>query len=313
MGEGCFFVAVGTLLSRFILLLLSLGLSVPGHARRSPAVVSLPFDLVRGLIVIRNLPLNGQRGDFILDTGCEYGLVVEQTAFTSQLQPLAARSLSATGLVAQQQLSVTDFRLGTAHYAGLTAVATSLAAIRPLVGPRLLGLLGYGLLREYEVVLDYAHRRLNCYPLHGAPRIARPFVRRDSVAFTLEGGKPIASGRLGRTAVRLLLDTGAMSNNLDAAFSQQLAPAVRPRVLGKEVIIGTSGQQPAQRALLPVLELPPTTWTGVPIVLTQLPKPSNGRALPYQGILGAPFICQDKLVSFHYGRRQFFSLTPKQR
>jgi hypothetical protein len=108
-----------------------------------------------------------------------------------------------------------------------------------------------------------------------------------------------------------MLDTGAMSNNLDASFSQQLASAVRPRVLGKETVMGTSGQQAAQRALLPQLQLPPTTWQGVPMVLVPLARPSSGRALPYQGILGFPFICQDTLVSFHYGRQKFYSLRLK--
>lgn len=253
--------------------------------------------------------VNGQRGDFVLDTGCSYGLVVEQAAFPGQLLPSPTRGLSATGSVALQQLAVTSFDFGKAHYAGFTAVATSLAAIRPLVGPKLLGLLGYELLRAYEVLLDYPRRRLSCYPLHPARPI--PYVRRDSLAFTLAQGKPITRGYLGQTPVQLLLDTGAMGNNLDAAFSQGLAPAVRPRVLGADRLVGTSSHQPAQRAVLPELQLPPTAWYNLPVLLAPPARPSSGRALSYQGILGYPFLSQDGVVSFHYGRRQFYSLTPK--
>jgi hypothetical protein len=141
-----------------LLLTLTFLLALPAQGYAQPArpvaVISLPFDLVGGLIVLRNLPLNDKQGDFVLDTGCAYGLVVEQAAFNGQLRPAPTRGLSSTGSVAQQQVSVRSFQLGSAHYSGLTAVATSLASIRQAIGPRLLGLVGYELLRDYEVVIE---------------------------------------------------------------------------------------------------------------------------------------------------------------
>ncbi|RZJ86784.1 MAG: hypothetical protein EOO60_13010, partial [Hymenobacter sp.] len=106
---------------RLLPLLASLLLLVrPGHTQaiQSAAVIQLPFDLVGGLVVVRNLTLNGQQGDFVLDTGCAYGLVVEQAAFAGLLHPSPIRGLDATGLTAQQQLTVTSFHFGAAHYAG---------------------------------------------------------------------------------------------------------------------------------------------------------------------------------------------------
>lgn len=291
-------------------LLLSLLLSflvLAAPSRAQPAVIHLPFDLVGGLVVLRNLQLNDQKGDFVLDTGCQYGLLLDQAAFSGHLHPAPTRGLSATGVVAQQQVHVRSFQFGDARYANLTVIATSLAPIRRAV-PRLLGLLGYGVLREYEVVLDYAHRQLTCYPLnHLGPR---PFTRRDSVAFTLEKGLPVVAGTIGGATVRLLLDTGAMANNLDATFSQHLPATMRPRVLGSEVMIGAAGQQAAQRARLPFLRVGENDWHGLPVILATMARPSSGRALPYQGVLGFPFLSQDVLVSFHYGRHKFYALTP---
>lgn len=289
-------------------LLLSLLLSfllLPAHSRAQSAVIRLPFDLVGGLVVLRDLPLNDQKGDFVLDTGCQYGLLVDQAAFSGQLQPAPTRGLSATGVVTQQQVHVSRFQLGGARYTNLTATATSLAPIRRAV-PHLLGLVGYGLLREYEVVVDYAHRQLTCYPLNG-PQL-RPFTRRDSVGFALEKGLPVVAGTIGKASVRLLLDTGAMSNNFDVAFTQRLPAATRPRVVGSEVVIGAAGQQAAQRARLPKLTVGGNDWHNLPVVLTPLARPSSGRALPYQGVLGFPFLSQDVVISFHYGQQKFYTL-----
>ncbi|RZL14423.1 MAG: hypothetical protein EOO62_05495, partial [Hymenobacter sp.] len=139
----------------------------PSHAQaiRSAVVIQFPFDLVRGLVVVRNLTVNGQRGDFVLDTGCTYSLVVDQDAFPkSQLKLSAKRGLSARGSLPLYELPITQFALGALRDHPAVAVATSLASIRAVVGPRLLGLIGTGLLLHYEVVLDYAHRRLSLYP-----------------------------------------------------------------------------------------------------------------------------------------------------
>lgn len=298
------------------LLLIGL-LSSAGPARaqisRPVAFVHLPFDLAGGLVVLRNLELNGQRGDFVLDTGSNYGLVIERAAFAGQLTGPLLNGVGASGALQAQRLAVTSFQFGATHYTGLRAMATSLAEARHLVGPRLLGFIGTELLQEYEVVIDYTHRQLRCYPLGLSKASQRlPFVRTDSLPFTLPAGKPVVRGYIGKTPVQLVLDTGAALNSLDLAFIQQLAPAQRPRLLGTtEPYVGLGGQQQAQRATLPELILPPTAWHGLPVVLAKLAKPASGRALPYQGILGFTFLSQNMVVSFHYGRRQFYTLTPK--
>lgn len=102
-----------------------------------------------------------------------------------------------------------------------------------------------------------------------------------------------------------------MGNSLDATFSQHLPTATRPRVLEREVVISAVGKQAAQRARLPLLQLGGSTWHELPVVLTTLARYSSGQALPYQGVLGFPFLSQDVLGSFHYGRHTFYALQPK--
>jgi predicted aspartyl protease len=287
-------------------------LSRPSHAQatRMAAVIQLPFDLVRGLVVVRNLTINGQQGDFLLDTGCTYSLVVDQAAFPkSQLHLSTQRGLSATGSIPVYELPITQFALGALRDHPVVALATSLATIRAVVGPRLLGLIGTGLLLHYEVVIDYAHRRLNLYPL-AAHSSARPFTRRDSVAFTLEKGWPIAIAFIDSVPVQLLLDTGAQGNSLDTDFAQNLRVGTRPTGKQREILLAPGGRVAAQRATLPALRVGTSEWRAVPVVLAPSVQYQSGRALPYQGILGESFLSQERLVSFHFGRRQLYFLTP---
>jgi hypothetical protein len=61
--------------------------------------------------------------------------------------------------------------------------------------------------------------------------------------------------------VQLLLDTGSVGDNLDAAFCQTLAPANRPVRQGTDYTTGASGQcQLTQLGTLPSLVLGEVTW-----------------------------------------------------
>jgi predicted aspartyl protease len=281
------------------------------HHVNNAASVELPFKLVAGLIVLPQLTLNGQRGDFVLDTGCTYDVVVEQAAFPkSQLHLSAKQGLSAAGTITLYELPITQFAWVTRHDQPAVAVATSLAAIRAVVGPQLLGLIGTGLLRHYEVVLDYAHRRLRLYPLD-SPSSARPFTRRDSVAFTLEKGWPIAIAFIDTVPVQFLLDTGAQHNSLDVDFAQNLRVGTRPTGTQRETLLAPGGRVVARRATLPVLQVGTSEWRNIPLVLVPPVQYQSGHALPYQGVLGESFLSQEPLVSFHFGRRQFYFLTPR--
>ncbi|NML67941.1 clan AA aspartic protease [Hymenobacter sp. RP-2-7] len=300
---------------RFLLrcLILTLGLAPlpPAQSSHAPVpLVSVPFESVGGILVLRNLAFNGLRGDFILDTGCTYALVVEQAAFPSQLRPSKFSGLSAVGAIAQYELPVTQFEFGAVRPPQV-AQATSLAALRPLVGPRLLGLVGTGLLRRFEVVIDYAHRRLSCYELGPQASSARLFTRRDSLAFTLVKGWPITQARIGAVPVSLLLDTGARENLLDADLAHALPAAVRPTGTQLETVVGPAGRTRAQRAVLPRLQLGPIEWRNLPVLLTAPVRYQSGRALPYQGLLGRTFLGQEPLVSFHFGRGYLYFLRPR--
>lgn len=252
------------------LLLLALRCAVPQADQPAPpaAAITVPFELIAGVIVLHNVELNGRRGDFVLDTGCTYDLVVDQAAFPpSQLHLSAKRGLSAAGSVALYELPIMQFALGTLHDHPALAQATSLAAIRAAVGPRLLGLIGTGLLAHYELVLDYTHHRLSLYSLDPARSTARPFIRRDSVAFTLEKGWPIVTGFIDSVPVQLLLDTGARDSYLAADFAHNLRVGARPTNSRRETLLTPGGRVAAQQATLPALRVGTTEWRNVPLLL----------------------------------------------
>jgi hypothetical protein len=124
-------------------------------------------------------------------------------------------------------------------------------------------------------------------------------------------GFPITAGFIGQTPVQLLLDTGSAANQLDTTFCRTLVPPYRPRPGAVEPSTGADGhRQLVRRSVLPEVVVGEIGWHSLPVLLAGFARPANGQPLPYQGILGYPFLSQDKVVSFHYGRQQFYSLVP---
>jgi hypothetical protein len=284
------------------------------HRLDATASFDLPFKLVGGLIILQQLTLNGQQGDFILDTGSQQGLVVDSPAFAGQLRAGPhTTGHGATGTVALQYVPVTTFQLGAARYSGFLATSFSLAHLQRYLGPQvhLLGFLGYGLLRDYEVVIDYPRLRMTFYSLHTPTQSRRAFVRQDSLAFTLVQGRPVATGAIGPAPVQLLLDTGAVTNDLDATFCRQLPPAAQPVLTGTDRTTGAdSHAQPVQIGHLPSLVLGTELWQQTPVSVFPYAQPLSGRPLAYEGTLGHPYLLQLQVFSFHYGRQQLYMLTP---
>jgi hypothetical protein len=175
----------------------------------------------------------------------------------------------------------------------------------------LLGILGAGILRDYEVVIDYPHLLVTCYSLQTKTSVARPFVRQDSLAFTLVQGRPITTGYIGQVPMRLLLDTGSVRDNLDTEFCQTLAPANRPVLQGTDYTTGASGQrQRTQLGTLPSLVLGEVSWQQMPVEMIRYARPTSGRALDFQGTLGHLYLLKLQTFSFHYGHQQLYILTP---
>ena len=284
------------------------------HRLDATASFGLPFKLVGGLIILQQLTVNGQRGDFILDTGSYAALVVDAAAFAGQVRAgEQASGHGATGSVALHYVLVTTFQLGAARYTNFLTESFPLAHLQRYLGPQvhLLGFLGYGLLRDYEVVIDYPRRRVTFYSLHTPTRARRTFVRQDSLPFTLVRGQPVATGAIGPVPVRLLLDTGAVTDDFDAAFCQGLPRTAQPVLSGTDPITGADGHaQLAQVGHLPSLRLGTELWQRTPVKVFAFAQPRSGQPLAYQGTLGYPYLLQLQVFSFHYGRQQLYTLTP---
>ncbi|MGI4874671.1 MAG: aspartyl protease family protein [Janthinobacterium lividum] len=195
----------------------------------TPDQVTLPARLVNGLLVVQ-AEVDGRTGAFFFDSGAP-ALLLNQREFA----PPSGQST----LLAQSVRGINGSAAGLSYYPlqrfacqGLTLQNKEVATLdmssleERLGGERLLGIIGYNLLSQYAVTLDY-HDGQILLQKPGAPGVVpAPGVR---VPFTLRGHLPLLAATIEGRPYQLALDCGAQTNLLDPAAEATLAGQLRHR------------------------------------------------------------------------------------
>ena len=209
----------------------------------------LPFTLHGGLIIIQ-AKVNDSIGNFVLDTGAE-GLVLNQKYFSGTMDE--SRRYYGVGGQGEGLFSSLDNRLSVEalEFNNLKADVVDLSAIEKSKMIRISGLLGFYLLKDYEIMFNYRERYLAFSTLDAKGRLLDPLPftqdKVDSVSFFLGKIIPVIEVEVNGIRKRFGLDSGAEINLLDLKRSKNIMAEFVPmrtiRMAGadneeKEVLAG---------------------------------------------------------------------------
>lgn len=184
--------------------------------------IHVPFTDEGGQIRLQAV-VSGLAGELILDTGAG-GLVLNRAHFSS----LSSRQTKAGGLFGEVQAGrkwVGEVQIGALGLHAGEATVIDLNHLRHDGEIKLLGLLGYAVLKEYAITLDYRNH-LAVF----TPRGTLPYVlpaHTDSFAFQLENFLPVVEVNFEGNTLRMGLDSGAEYNLLDRQYAKTISPHFR--------------------------------------------------------------------------------------
>lgn len=159
-----------------------------------------------------------KRGYFMLDTGAptlllaDDGDIVTKTAITGQ---------GMYGDVELRPHSVASFRIGGERQGAQSAYLLDLKHFESRSGNKLLGMIGYEQLKDFEIYFDLKHHRLEFMP---ANRNELHKVRKAAHTFTFEYDEhlPVIVLTNGKQELRLAIDTGAGVNMINTAIVESM-------------------------------------------------------------------------------------------
>ncbi|MDO7884490.1 aspartyl protease family protein [Hymenobacter cheonanensis] len=279
----------------------------PGEIITPPSVVA-PARLRNGLLLVE-AEVDGRRGTFLLDTGAP-ALVLNKREFAA---PATETTLAATGstgvngrmagmsyhLAQQFDWQGISFQQKQVPTLDLTSLEQKLG------GLPLLGLIGYNVLSQYAVTLDYhAGQVLLRQP---APAAAPPAALMR-VPFVLSGHLPVVALTVGGQTFQVGVDCGAQANLLDQQYQAGLA-----RELRRAATARLSGADAAARAVatarLPEVRLAgPLVFRKQATVFADMAHLNqNPSRPPLQGLVGYPLLSQYRTTIDYVKKQLYFS------
>lgn len=256
---------------------------------------SANFDLRAGLIFVDAF-LNGVPGRFVIDTGAP-GLVLNQKPENGG----AWEGSGVTGCLEVEEVRVEHFALGNARFSALNAYKVDLGYLEENLNCKIDGLIGYEVLKEIEIILDYPNRMITMLPLRSAQ--AYPDQREGYLDFFLINHIPVVSAQLGKRNILLGVDTGAGANVLRTSLGKpyQHSDCGRGKVRGTDQQVKVS---PVVNAPV-VIEGFEEADKELDYLLMDLSHLHSDLDRPIDGLLGFPFFDEGKW-SIHYGNQRIY-------
>ena len=262
------------------------------------------FTLNRGIVLV-DVKVNGQTGTYILDTGAPSIVLNEKLTASA---PAAAPTSGLHAPTPAEAVTVATLEWQGETRTDLPGLRIDLEHLEQKTATPLGGLIGYELLRDRELELDYPNRRV---------RVGRTTQRRAetefSLPFQLVGHVPVLRLKHKGKTYHFLLDTGASINLLDERSAVELGD-VFVRSARTKTLYGVDKQPLRTRTgSLQALKLKRHRTTEImPVHLADLTRLRAQFEHPIDGILGYPFL-RDRHLVVDYRRRRVLFLAAELR
>lgn len=275
----------------------------------------IPFKIIDQLIVVEVEILN-KEGNFIIDTGSET-LILNSIHF-KPTRKYKDNGKQKSGIhndienVLEKRLdgfTIQDFSLE-----GLDADVIDLSHIEKVKKIELLGIIGYNILKDFEVFIDM---HLNQITLTRIDKDGEPLSKKvyaetiqDSIDIELKKHTIIINALVGNKKVKLGLDTAAEYNQLNEDLDSEILDYFYP---SKELkLTGASGKTKKVLAgKLYRVKLNDSIYLGpMKTVLTNLKQMNSAFGTNLDGILGFEFFAQKRTIINYKKRKLYFIKSP---
>ena len=290
-------------------------ITFPKSERVNDFTTRIPFKLVDHLMVVE-AEIHDQKGNFIIDTGSET-MILNKVHFKNLYQHQQKEKQSFGVMEAIEnpyEKHVKDFVLQNFKLETLKSDVIDLSHIEKSKKIKLLGVIGYSVLKDYEVFVDL---HLNQITLSKVDNSGNKLDKNvyleeivDSLNFTLRYHTIIISGDINNKKVKFGLDTAAefnqISKNLNKNILKYFIPKKRLTLIGAsnkktEVIVGK----------LHRVRLSETIFFGpMDTVLSNFTRVNEAFGTDLDGILGYEFFKHKRTIINYQKEKLYFINYP---
>lgn len=269
--------------------------------------ITVPFKLV-GHTMLIEAAINGQTGTFLFDTGAS-DLMLNSAYFTatderSEVVGLYGEVLNVHHLV------VYEIEINGTNIGKDLALVMDLSALERVKKLPIAGIIGYSVLKDYELQFDFEAQQIMLLKLkkNGRSTLEGPYVTANALDFKMNGHIPYLEMRLGNKLVRMGIDSGSERNILQP----EMLDMNHFEALGQLKLAGLSPQGRRQtKGYVHDVSVGTLQVEKMEVVLTDMQSVSSELPLQLHGLIGIQFL-KDYKVAINYQLRKIYLWQPKE-
>jgi predicted aspartyl protease len=256
-----------------------------------PDEITIPLKRA-GRLLLMEAKIDNETGNFIFDTGSSK-LVLNNTYFRKYVSIESGEKGGITGSVSGvRQTKVSRIQISGLSYTNTMADLVDLGHIENRRGVKILGLFGFSLLKNMEIVIDVCHNELHIYRLNkSGNRLSsgsQEFKADISQKVQMYQDVLFVSSQINGKILSFCLDTGAESNVISSASPKKVMSTVS--ITRRSGLVGSG--KPSAEALYGTLNDFVMSGHQIPMmqtIITNLDDMSASFGFTIDGMLGYDF------------------------
>ena len=248
-----------------------------------------------GRIYMIEAIIDNQEGNLIFDTGAS-DLVLNSTYFRKYLKQGTSDPGGITGGAGTaERILTSNMIVSGLRYTNVSALLSNLSHIENRYGVKVLGLFGFSLLKDFEVVIDIHNNELRIYRTDnsGNRTSVSDKLFRSNHSQKIEESKNIVFllGNVGGKTMKFCLDTGAETNAVDLTCPEKVLQSISVMSAAKLSGAGTSKSQ-VLVGKMDELKLGAYSLRNMTTIITRLDALENAYGQLMDGVLGFDFLAR---------------------
>ncbi|MEI6140873.1 MAG: pepsin/retropepsin-like aspartic protease family protein [Mariniphaga sp.] len=268
--------------------------------------VEIPLKRAGRLFLIE-AKVGNQTGNLVFDTGAN-GMVLNSTYFRDYVRSGGSNPGGVTGDVGfVEQITIDRIEFANLSYKNITADVANLGHIENRRGIKILGLIGFSMMRKLEIILDVNNNQLKLFKIDKDGKRLNTSKSKFNADHTQKIETPsnilFLKGIIGGKMLNFCLDTGCETNvicsDCNRSIMNTLTITRRSEVIGagngsSEVLFGRMNDFTIGNQKFPVMEM----------IVTNLDPLSESYGTKTDGMLGYDFLRQG-IVCINFVSKQF--------
>ena len=265
-------------------------------------VIEMPFTMAGKLIAV-NVILNGKKRTFILDSGAPKVILNSKYISKNDTNNMTFSSskgvngnVSGMDIEEVEQLDFSGIQLNNQE-----VITLDLSHLEESLGTEIYGLIGYELIKEYDVILDYENLKLTLINPDAFEKYKSEILSNNTlqkVPFNLEGHIPVIKAQIGDKSLSYGIDCGAETNLISRELLLPLKKNIK-RIKKDELLGASNKPKKVTKGKVRNTKIGNKFFKNLNTVFSDISHLNEGYKINLNGLIGYPVLSKQKtLISF---------------